>query len=183
MVAATSPKSYSGRVPCRKMFSKSQVTSADTKQRYSGGVACRIMFLQSKMVSAKLHNTKWKEEEGRGRTRRRDEQQGSRGEIRRRRTRSRREEEAGGERRDDVEEEQEEEEEQEQDEEVQKEEEEDEEVAHVKTQLGHEPGHACHLLLHSNVNSLNGGKQKDIILKFQKSRIVSEGKQSGTNSK
>ena len=130
------------------MFSKSQVTSADTKQRYSGGVACRIMFLQSKMVSAKLHNTKWKEEEGRGRTRRRDEQQGSRGEIRRRRTRSRREEEAGGERRDDVEEEQEEEEEQEQDEEVQ-EEEEEEEGPHVKKQLVHEPGHACHLFLHA----------------------------------
>ena len=85
-----------------------------------------------------------------------------------------------------MEEEQEEEEEQEQDEEVQKEEEEEEEEeegAHVKTQLVHEPGHACHLLLHSNVNYLNGGKQKDIILKFQKIRIVSEGKQSGTNSK
>ena len=48
---------------------------------------------------------------------------------------------------DDVEEEQEEEEEQEQDKEVQKEEE--EEGAHVKKQLVHEPGHACHLLLHA----------------------------------
>ena len=46
------------------------------------------------------------------------------------------------------EQEEEEEEEQEQDEEVQKEEEE-EEGAHVKTQLVHELGHACHLLLHA----------------------------------